>query len=76
MSTLTRRGFLGRLAAVAAGAVAVAMSKPERPKLTINRLPSVRYVQNYHITGGMPQRLDVLYGVGVLSPSHAMRILA
>jgi hypothetical protein len=63
MSTLTRRGFFGSLAAVVVGAVAAFKAK-SKPRRSI----SLRYVAQYDIaTDRWPQRLDCWY----LDPDEA-----
>jgi len=74
MSTLTRRGFLGSLVAVAAGAFAAATAKPR----TINWHPervssSAKYVQHFDVSQ-MPQRIDILYGWARINPNAACRV--
>jgi hypothetical protein len=77
---MNRRGFLRLLGAGAAGlAIApfVPAPAPERPKLTINKIPSIRYIQNYDAhTDAMVSRMDVLYGFAALSPAYACRVEA
>lgn len=82
MSTLTRRGFFGRLVAVSVGAAAAMQAKPIVPPLMLNMnafkglfKPSVRYIQHYDVTTDqMIKRLDVRYGYGCIAPNTACRI--
>lgn len=80
---ITRRGFLARV-----GAVFVAgrsgLSRPVVPALAFHPQAfemageglSMRFVRQYDIsTDRMPMRLDVLYGVGIMRPEFACRIL-
>jgi hypothetical protein len=75
---MNRRRFLRLLGAGAAG-LAVApllpLVAPERPKLTVNKLPSIRYIQSYDArTDSWVNRMDVLYGFAELRPSLACRV--
>lgn len=74
--SLTRRGFLGRLAAVAVGAVAAARYRPE-PTQTASTSPSIKYVTHYNVRADQfVSRLDLLYGHALVRPAYAVRVLA
>ncbi len=68
MSALSRRGFFGRLAAVAVGAVAAAQAKrinwyPARVAHDRETGISVRFLKEYdHNYSHMVSKLDVLFG--------------